>query len=747
MTTRPFLYLTLLLSIQAFGQNNLDFENKHFDFIRKREVATEWQEKYNAPGKHKASLDSVTKYHGNYSFVLESTDSTQNSDAILEIVTIKTNFEGRFLTLSGYIKTENMEGKGGLFMVIQQDGKVVGSDFMQKIKLNKTADWQHCYIVQEIPENADSILLGFQLAGKGKMWVDSLALHIDATPYAIKSKDLKRIYPADSDTATIVVNPFSNSVLKDGKKRNDLFLLGKIWGFLKYYHPAVAGGKYNWDNELFRLLPQYLAVKTKTERNALLLQWINSLGDVSPCISCNDSVLKKASLVPDFTWMRDPSNFSEELITKFNDILHNRFQGRQYYIDVPYSAMEVKHERTYELMDYLPDAHRLLALYRYWNLVEYWYPYKYLIGSNWDEVLKEFIPVVLQAKDKVSYYLSLERLVASIHDSHAIAESKTLNEYYGIWYMPFTLLFVKDKAVVASIVNDSLAQGIHIGDVLESINGMPVSTLVKRLTPNIAASNSAFLFKKLSERMIRSNSRTSALSIQRGNDFHKITVQNQIPKNIYPYYKGLFSYQTDSSYFLIRSEIGYINPGNLKKSDFAKMRALFAGTKAIVLDNRQYPTDDLRNELGAYLLPGRMRVANFTSPELNYPGCFLINNAEADMVGLPGNQDYYRGEVIILVNERTISKGEFYTMLGELSPRAKIVGSTTAGADGSNKRFYLPGGFITSFSGQGVYYPDGKEAQRVGIIPDYEVKLTIKGLKERRDELLEEAIKIIDGFQ
>ena len=28
---------------------------------------------------------------------------------------------------------------------------------------------------------------------------------------------------------------------------NDLVLLGKVWGFLKYHHPAVASGKYNWD--------------------------------------------------------------------------------------------------------------------------------------------------------------------------------------------------------------------------------------------------------------------------------------------------------------------------------------------------------------------------------------------------------------------------------------------------------------------------------------------------------------------
>jgi C-terminal processing protease CtpA/Prc len=48
-------------------------------------------------------------------------------------------------------------------------------------------------------------------------------------------------------------------------------------------------------------------------------------------------------------------------------------------------------------------------------------------------------------------------------------------------------------------------------------------------------------------------------------------------------------------------------------------------------------------------------------------------------------------------------------------------------------------------SGIGVYYPDGKETQRIGIVPDIEVKPTIKGFRQGRDELLERAIKIING--
>ncbi len=59
-------------------------------------------------------------------------------------------------------------------------------------------------------------------------------------------------------------------------------------------------------------------------------------------------------------------------------------------------------------------------------------------------------------------------------------------------------------------------------------------------------------------------------------------------------------------------------------------------------------------------------------------------------------------------------------------------------------RIILPGGIPTGISGIGVYYPDGSETQRVGIVPDIEVKPTIEGLKAGRDEVLEKAIEIIE---
>jgi C-terminal processing protease CtpA/Prc len=99
--------------------------------------------------------------------------------------------------------------------------------------------------------------------------------------------------------------------------------------------------------------------------------------------------------------------------------------------------------------------------------------------------------------------------------------------------------------------------------------------------------------------------------------------------------------------------------------------------------------------------------------------------------------------VVILINEISQSQAEYTTMAFRSAPNVTVIGSTTAGADGNVSPISLPGNIRTMISGLGVYYPDGTQTQRVGILPDIEVKPTIEGIREGRDELLEKAMEII----
>lgn len=119
-------------------------------------------------------------------------------------------------------------------------------------------------------------------------------------------------------------------------------------------------------------------------------------------------------------------------------------------------------------------------------------------------------------------------------------------------------------------------------------------------------------------------------------------------------------------------------------------------------------------------MPHKIDFVKFSNGSIEHPGLFTYTDTFS--VGKE-NPDYYKGKVVILVNELTQSSSEFHAMAYRVHPNAIVIGSTTAGADGNVSQFYLPGGISTMISGIGVYYPDGKETQRIGIIPDIEVKL------------------------
>jgi hypothetical protein len=50
---------------------------------------------------------------------------------------------------------------------------------------------------------------------------------------------------------------------------------------------------------------------------------------------------------------------------------------------------------------------------------------------------------------------------------------------------------------------------------------------------------------------------------------------------------------------------------------------------------------------------------------------------------------------------------------------------------------------VVSFSGHDVRHADGRQLQRVGLVPHIEVRPTIKGIREGRDEVLERARKFL----
>lgn len=524
-------------------------------------------------------------------------------------------------------------------------------------------------------------------------------------------------------------------------KIKDLAILGKVWGFLKYYHPAVAKGDYDWDEELIKVLPEILAAENQSERNNSLSKWVVRAGNV--IVEKSQKVGKcEVKIYPDLAWI-DSAILGSNLTLQLTEIKNAGRTGSNYYVSlVPGIGNPVfTNEKPYEAMKYPDAGFRLLSLYRYWNIIQYYFPYKNLIEENWNEVLPEFIPKFLEASNELEYKLVVLSLIARVHDTHANIWGKdsTLRQYRGMKYVPVEITFVENKAVVTGYTNQILGvqSGLMNGDVITSINYKPTEVIVEEALPFTPASNYPTQLRDIARNLLRTNDSLLTIVFDQGDSklLRQIRCYGSDELNFYKKYD-----KKDTCFRMINQEIAYIYPGSIKSEYLPEIMEETFLAKGLIIDLRCYPSDFIVYKLCDFLLPERIAFSKFSVGSIISPGLFTMTDP---IKGGRKNKNYFKGKVVIIVNEITQSQAEYTAMAFRTAPGAIVIGSTTAGADGDVSQFSLPGGISTMISGIGVYYPDGRETQRVGIIPDIEVKPTIKGITEGKDELLDKAIDII----
>jgi C-terminal processing protease CtpA/Prc len=103
----------------------------------------------------------------------------------------------------------------------------------------------------------------------------------------------------------------------------------------------------------------------------------------------------------------------------------------------------------------------------------------------------------------------------------------------------------------------------------------------------------------------------------------------------------------------------------------------------------------------------------------------------------------YKGKTVMLIDERAISQAEHTGLFFEAANGTKFIGSHTAGANGDITNFNVPGGIIIMFTGQAVRHADGRQLQRIGLVPDIEIRPTVEGIQNGKDEVLEGAIQYL----
>jgi C-terminal processing protease CtpA/Prc len=526
------------------------------------------------------------------------------------------------------------------------------------------------------------------------------------------------------------------------RQTDRLARLAKVWGFLKYHHPKVAAGEFHWDFELFRILPKVLESGDETAARTAVADWIEALGVPESCDPCAPEP-ERIHLSSPVVWIHDQSVFGERVSAQLEAIHTNRFAGAESFfvsMDSSFGNPVFTNEVAYRGQPPDDAGIRIVALLRVWNMIEYWFPYRDQLDDDWDEVLREFLPRFVAAADWNSYRLELLSLICRIGDFHAnLQGARELRPPQGECYWPIDLRMIEGKPTVTYYTSamKGLASGFLIGDVIESVEGAPVESLFETWSPFYCASNDARRNAEMARGLARGPCGDAEVTVQRQGRSQTITAARSVR-----YAPTPRPHDRDGDTFqLLTPDVAYLKLSSFDNAELDSYMRQVQGTRGLIIDIRNYPSDFAVYSLGSRLVDEPTDFARFTGGDVANPGVF----SWMEPLSLAPSDEPYEGKVAILVDDGSFSQSEFTAMAFRSVPNAVVVGSTTAGADGDISPILLPGDLRMSISGIGVFYPDKKITQRIGIVPDIVIAPTLEGFLEGRDEVLDAAMRHVLG--
>lgn len=538
---------------------------------------------------------------------------------------------------------------------------------------------------------------------------------------------------ADSSTGLEVLTP---------TQVENTALFGMVWGFLKYHHRAVASGAFDWDGEFLGLLPDVLAANDCTAFRHVLTEWVERIGVPEVCLRCAEPPID-VQLAADIGWIGDGGLIGEDLSLQLETIYASRSSHRsQAYVWKAFGTGTPMFSQEPEYLDCPPlDAGvRILALVRLWNALQYWFPYRDQMDSDWKDVLHEMLPSFAAASDWDDYRLALMELLARVGDTHAnLWSERDVLPPQGEYVWPVKLRFVEGELIVVGYEDSEIGPdcGLQVGDLIRSIDGRSVADLVEDRSVFYGASNEAARRRDIARYFVRGTCGTSEVAIERGGDVMTLDAKRSpggVPRT--------FSNDRPGEAFqLLSPEVAYLKLSSIRARDIPEYLERAEGTLGWIIDIRGYPSEFVVFDLGGRFISEPTVFARITEMNMANPGVFTWEQEVILEPISPG----YAGKVAILVDETTQSQAEYTAMALRVSRQAVVVGSTTAGADGNITTIALPGGFDATFTGVGVFNPDRTPTQRVGVLPDIVIEPTVAGLRSGRDEILEAAIRAILG--
>ena len=512
-----------------------------------------------------------------------------------------------------------------------------------------------------------------------------------------------------------------------------LATLGKVWGFLKCFHPAAAKGNLDWDSVLLRMIPLAEKAVNKPAFDSLLEAWYRSLPAAQ--LASTPVNWKADSIIRTFT-EKDIQRFAiskwlkEQLVQLYQYHLPdtNRYATR-YYNGYRYDHI-IHDEKAYDKPLCPTRPVRLLALFRYWNTIRYFYPHTARL-PQWDTVLTAYIRPFLQADNVNEYQRAVLALIHELPDSHSFIDGPGINDKFP----PFRIDHINNRYLVSES-DDSIVKrwDVRVGDEIITVNGKSVQKKEKELLTITTGTNTPSLFRNIARALLVTGDSIAQVGFKRKGELITRTVplynwegDSKIPRSTKPLWQEL------------EKGIWYVRFCRIKNAD--TLRQLFSDiqeARAVIWEMRGYPNYNVSVALNKFLFPAKTTFTEERTAWDYYPGAFV--KGSFDFIPEGKEALLYTGPLIMLVDEQTQSLSESVAMALKQYAKTYTIGRQTAGTTGNITWLTLPGALEVSYTGVGVVGAQGSFHQGDGITLDLEVPASPDHLLQGKDPILENAL-------
>jgi carboxyl-terminal processing protease len=363
-------------------------------------------------------------------------------------------------------------------------------------------------------------------------------------------------------------------------------------------------------------------------------------------------------------------------------------------------------------------------------------------GVDWDGLRTVYREEAADARSSHDLYQVLRRMVGSLNDPHTRVYSPV--EKFDWWRPRFvsagiSVREIERQPTVVYIVRDSAADriGIRPGDVIESVDGVAATTLIKQKLGNDVDSSSRRSARLRAVASLMDGEPETIVNIKWRNRDGK-TKSEKLTRYWDQRQPGYQVSRVDGKYLVVDIQ------AFTQLVAFEAARALkekLRDARGIVLDlrNNGGGDADAMAAIAAIFLGDGLSLGRFTdrgglSFELS-TFAKLVLTADRFQTQLP---------LIVLVSERTSSAAEILAAALQKQGRAKLVGTETCGCVlAIRSRHNLPDQGVLDVSELDFRTREGVRLEGQGVRPDYSVPPQRLDFYDRRDRAAEFAVKLL----